>query len=324
MEKNRLKKAIMASPGPTSWREAFILFLKGLTMGGADIIPGVSGGTMALITGIYEQLLEAIRSIDMQTVKRLFKGDISGAIAGVHVRFLAVLLTGIATAIISLARIMHYLLTTHESYTFGLFFGMIAASILVIGRQVKWKSKAVVSGVVGAIVAWLIVGLIPVETPTSLIFIMFSGFIAICAMILPGISGAFLLLIMGKYEFITGALKDPFGQASSGDSSLLVIFVFLIGAFFGITLFSRFLKWLLSKYHNATLAFLTGLMGGSMRRIWPWKGETIVKVIRDKEHVISESNILPTQIDTPFFLVICLMVVGFVVVYYLEKVSKKS
>ncbi|MCK5809306.1 DUF368 domain-containing protein [bacterium] len=317
------KQAFMASPGPKSWKEAFILFLKGLTMGGADIIPGVSGGTMALITGIYEQLLEAIRSIDMQTVKHLLKGEISAAIAGVHIRFLAALLSGIAVAIISLARIMHYLLTTHESYTFGLFFGMIAASIVVIGRQVKWNPKSIVSGILGAVSAWLIVGLIPVETPTSLIFIMFSGFIAICAMILPGISGAFLLLIMGKYEFITGALKNPFGHASSGDSSLLIIFVFLIGAFFGITLFARFLKWLLSKYHTVTLAFLTGLMGGSMRRIWPWKGDVVTKMIREKVHVISESNVLPSHINTAFFVVIALMIVGFLVVYYLEKVSNK-
>ena len=324
MEKMTFKKALMASPGPNSWKEAFILFLKGLTMGGADIIPGVSGGTMALITGIYEQLLEAIRSIDMAMIKRLLKGDISGAISGVHIRFLVALLSGIAVAIISLARIMHYLLTNHESYTFGLFFGMIAASILVIGKQVKWKPIAIGFGLLGVLVAWIVVGLIPVETPTSLVFILFSGFVAICAMILPGISGAFLLLIMGKYEFITGALKNPFGHASSGDSSLVIIAVFLVGAFFGITLFSRFLKWLLSKYHNATLAFLTGLMGGSMRRIWPWKGDVVTKVIRDKVHVISESNVLPKQFDTAFALVIFLMIVGFIIVYYLEKVSNKK
>ncbi len=316
-----LKEAFLASPGPRSWKEALILFLKGLVMGGADIIPGVSGGTMALITGIYEQLLEAIRSVDMLFFKRLLKGDISGALSGVHLRFLTSLLSGIAVAIISLARLMNYLLHYHESLTFALFFGMIAASIFAIGKQVTWSFVAVVSGIAGAVSAWMIVGLIPVETPTALWFILLSGFIAICAMILPGISGAFLLLILGKYEFITGTLKNPFGYSASGTHNAVIIGTFLIGAFFGITLFSRFLKWLLSRWHNATLAFLTGLMGGSMRRIWPWKGEAVTKVIRGKVHVIAEANKLPNAFDTAFFLIVVLMIVGFVTVYYLEKIS---
>lgn len=319
------KEVILANPGPNSWKEAFILALKGVCMGTADIIPGVSGGTIALITGIYEKLLNAIKSINMAAMKKLLRFDIKGAVSEIHLRFLLVIFIGIALALVSLARLMHFLLNTYPELTFSTFFGLIAASIFIVGKKVSWDWKRGLSVVLGAVLAYLIVGLIPVETPTSLIFIFLSGLIAICAMILPGLSGAFLLLILGKYEFITGSLKSIFSvNEVTGLHNILIILVFCVGCFFGLFGFSRFLKWLLAKWYNGTLAFLTGLMIGSMRKIWPWKGETISKIIRGNEKIISQENIFPESLDGLVLLSIGLMVVGFISIVLVDNLSGKD
>jgi len=323
MKNNSMKDAFFASPGPKTMKESLTLFFKGLCMGGADIIPGVSGGTIALITGIYEKLLAAIKSIDIVFFKKLLKFDIKGALAEVHIRFLIVLFSGIAVAIISLARLMNFLLKTHPEPTFSLFVGLIAASTFVIGKQVKWKTSSIVSIIAGAVIAYVVVGLIPVNTPNELWFIFASGVIGICAMILPGLSGAFILLILGKYEYITGTLKAPFSvNEITGDHNLLIVLVFCIGCAVGLAGFSRFLNWLLAKWHNSTLAFLAGLMAGSMRKIWPWKGEAVVKIIRGKEHIISQENILPQNFDVNLMLSLALIVVGIVFILVLDKKSK--
>ena len=319
-----MKKAFFASPGPKTMKESLSLFLKGLLMGGADIIPGVSGGTIALITGIYEKLLAAIKSVDINFFKKLLSFKIKEALATVHIRFLIVLFSGIAVAIISLARLMNFLLKTHPEPTFSLFIGLIAASTYVIGKKVKWKLSSIISIVFGAILAYVVVGLIPVNTPNELWFIFLSGVIGICAMILPGLSGAFILLILGKYEYITGTLKAPFSvNEISGDHNLLIVLVFCIGCAIGLAGFSRFLNWLLSKWHNLTLAFLTGLMAGSMRKIWPWKGEAVIKIIRGKEHVITQENILPQNFDINLMISLALIVVGVILILVLDKKSRK-
>jgi putative membrane protein len=324
MEKMTLKQAIMSSPGPNSLKETLILFVKGLCMGGADIIPGVSGGTIALIAGIYQKLLAAIKSVDIVFLKKLLKFDIKGAIAEVHIRFIVVLFSGIAVAIISLSRLMNFLLKYHPEPTFSLFYGLIAASILVVGREVKWKTAEYISIVAGIVMAYLIVGLIPVSTPTGLWFIFLSGVIGICAMILPGISGAFILLILGKYEFITGTLKSPFSvNEVTGVNNLVIIIVFCLGCASGLAGFSRFLNWLLSKWHSITLAFLTGLMAGSMRKIWPWKGEAVVEIIRGKEHIVSQPNAFPESFGLSFVFCLFLMVLGIAVIIILDRLSRK-
>lgn len=324
MKRMTFKQAFMTSPGPESVKESLILAVKGLCMGGADIIPGVSGGTIALIAGIYDKLLAAIKSVDIIFFKKLLKFDLSGALSVIHVRFLIVLFSGIAVAIISLSRLMNFLLKVHPEPTYSLFYGLIAASIYVIGKQVKWKLPEYFSITAGITLAYLIVGLIPVSTPNDLWFIFFSGVIAICAMILPGISGAFILLILGKYEFITGTLKAPFSvNEITGVHNLIIIAVFCIGCAIGLAGFSRFLNWLLARWHKITLAFLTGLMAGSMRKIWPWKGEAIVKVIRGKDHIISQSNVFPENFDLSFVLCIFLMIVGVVVIVVIDRLSRK-
>ena len=312
-------EAFLATPGPQAIRDAVLLALKGLCMGAADVVPGVSGGTVALITGIYDRFVQAIRSIDSQVLKHLVRLDLKRALKGVHLRFLTILFLGIGTAIISLARLMNYLLHYQPVYTWSLFFGLIAASILVVGRRVTgWRGAAGLNFILGGFAALIIVNLIPFSTPDQLWFIFLCGLVAICAMILPGISGAFILLILGKYEFITAALKNPFIP-----SNFWIILVFCCGCAVGLLGFSRLLNYLLQRYANRTLAFLTGLMTGSMWKIWPWK-EVLETVVTDgNPHIVWGRNILPPQGGLSEVLgAAVLAAVGFMVVLVIERLSR--
>ena len=288
-------------------------------MGSADVIPGVSGGTIALITGIYENLIGALRSIDINVVQTVLAFDLKGAVARIHLRFLLTLFSGILLAILSLARLMNYLLHHHPVPTWSLFFGLIAASTLMVGKHVNdWLGKAGVSFVTGIIAATAIVNLIPIQTPEDFWFIFLCGILGICAMILPGISGAFILLILGKYEYITAALKNPFLP-----HSMAVILVFCAGCLVGLIGFSRVLNYLLNKYHNLTLAFLTGLIAGSLQKIWPWKQVVQTEVILGKAHLIWGGPVMPQVIDREVFAATCLAVLGFLAVYVIERLSQK-
>ncbi len=312
------REAFLASPGPRTLREAGVLWLKGVCMGTADIIPGVSGGTIALVAGIYDKLLEAIKSADTVLVRRLAALDLKAALAHLHVRFLAALLLGIAAAILTLARLMNHLLHHQPVATWSFFLGLIAASTLVVGaRAGRWTAGMAGGFAAGGAAAWFIVGLIPVQTPETPVFIFLSGMIAICAMILPGISGAFILLILGKYAFITATLKNPFLPAN-----MAVIAVFCAGCGAGLLGFSRVLNFLLRRHHGLTLAFLTGLMAGSMRKVWPWKEVLETVVIRGKEHVLMERNVLPA-VDGDLFAALVLAAAGFSAVWLLERMSSR-
>jgi putative membrane protein len=310
----------MAGPGPRDFREAALLWGKGFCMGAADIIPGVSGGTIAFITGIYTQLVDAIRSFDLDFVRRLVSLDPAGALASVHLRFLACLLFGILTAVVGMARFMNYLLHVHPIETWSLFFGLIAASIYVVGREIKPLDAANLGMVaLGALGSFLLVGMIPVTTPESLPFIFLCGAIAICAMILPGISGAFLLLMLGKYEYVTRTIKNPFVL-----DNLMVIAVFACGAAAGIIVFSRVLHYLLHRWHAATMSVLTGFMIGALRKVWPWKDVLETVVIRDKVHVLREQNVLPGGFGGGFFLAVGLALAGAAVVLLLDRMSRND
>ncbi len=287
-------------------------------MGSADVIPGVSGGTIALITGIYEELILALRSIDIAWVKRILNLDLKGALAHLHIRFLLSLFVGIGIAIISLARLMNYLLHHHPVFTWSLFFGLIAASILVVSRRVRnWSGRTGTSFVAGIVIAAFIVNLIPVATPDALWFIFLCGVIAICAMILPGISGAFILLILGKYEFITATLKNPFLA-----KHLVIIVVFCLGCMVGLLSFARLLNYMLKNFHQLTMAFLTGLMVGSMPKIWPWKEILETKMVRGKAHVIWGSNMMPQSINTEVLVALALAILGFIIVLLIERMAR--
>lgn len=296
---------------------AGVLALKGVGMGAADIVPGVSGGTIAFITGIYDQLIEAIRSFDMVFVRKLLHQDFPGAFRHVHLEFLLPLLFGIGVALMSMARLMHHLLEFHPAETWSLFFGLIAASILVVSRRIGHLSSLnIVCLAFGGVSSYCIVGMIPVATPETLPFLFLCGIIAISAMILPGLSGAFLLLILGKYKFVTGALKNPFMA-----ENLLVIAVFGAGCLVGVVFFSRVLHYLLQRHRAATLSLLTGFMIGAMRKIWPWKEVLQTETIRGKLHVVATQNVIPQVFDFQVLTALGLMVTGFVVVVLLERLS---
>ena len=311
------KKAWMTSPGPKTFTEHAYLFFKGVGMGTADIVPGVSGGTIAFITGIYEALLTAIASINSRLVLQVLRLNLKQALAGLHLRFLVTLVCGIALAVISTSHLMHYLLTEHAVQTWSVFFGLITASILVVAHSINKRFTSFPALILGAILAYGITGLIPLYTPEEPWFIFFSGMIAICAMILPGLSGSFILLILGKYAFITAALRNPVNP-----DNLEIIFIFIAGCLVGILGFSRILRYGLARWHDYTLALLTGIMLGSMRKVWPWKITLESQIIRGKEHVLREENVWPL-LDFEFGIALLLMLTGFMLVMLLDKISRQ-
>lgn len=234
-------------------------------MGAADVVPGVSGGTMAFILGIYEELIGSIQTFASKEFwANIVKGRIVEALRSANIGFLVCVFLGIMTAIFTLAHTLEKLLETHPAFVWSFFFGLILASVFVISKRVeKWSPKELITLIVATALAYLIVGLVPVETPNAWWFLILAGAIAICAMILPGISGAFLLLLLGEYQTALAAVNDR-------DFATLALFA--IGAVVGLVLFSKVLNWLFRSYHNLTVVFLMGLMIGSLRKIWPWGG----------------------------------------------------
>jgi len=244
-------------------KDYLLLYLKGVSMGGADVIPGVSGGTVAFITGIYDELINSIKAIDFEVVKLIFQFKIGEAWKQVNGNFLICILGGIVTSLLSLSKLMTFLLDKYPIQIWSFFFGLILISSPLIFRDIKkWNVVTILSGVFGIVSAYLITVVSPTETPTNLFFIFLCGALAICAMILPGISGAFILLLIGKYEYMITALIN---------FDLPVIIVFVIGCFLGLVGFSKFLGWILTHFRFPTLALLAGFMIGSLNKVWPWK-----------------------------------------------------
>ena len=240
-----------------------LLAAKGFCMGAADLIPGVSGGTMAFILGIYEDLINAIRSVDLKGLRLLAAFRIRAFLEHVSWQFLVSVGLGILTAIFTLSRALSWLLQNRPVLIWSFFLGLILASVITVSRRVEeWRLPAWVCLAGGLAGIYLLVGLVPGTTPDDTWFLFLSGAVAICAMILPGISGSFILVLMGKYQYVLEAVNRR---------DFLVLFVVAAGACAGIVAFSRLLGWLLSRYHDPMVAFLTGLMLGSVRKIWPWK-----------------------------------------------------
>ena len=310
----------MKSKGPTNYKDGFVLYLKGMLMGIADLIPGVSGGTIAFITGIYDDVLGGISSYNANFLKKFFSRDFKVAIEQSSTKFLIVLFSGILTSVFLFARLMHFLMNNYAVYTWSLFFGLIVASIYTLFKSTKnILGINLVWLVVGASFAYGVVSLVPVTTPESTVFIFFCGFISIMAMILPGLSGSFLLLILGKYQFITGAIKNPFDSGN-----ILIMGVFATGAVLGLTLFSRFLKYLLHRFHDQTMIFLVGVLIGSLKKVWPWKTVLESVVIRGKTKILSEANFIPENFDSEVIVAAGLMLVGFLVVFFMEKMAEEK
>lgn len=253
---------------PKTARQYLRILLTGFAMGCADIVPGVSGGTIAFISGIYETLINAIKSFNDVALRKILKLDIGGFIDHTALRFLIPLLLGIGMAFLLLANAMSYALEFQPTFLFAFFAGLIFASILAIGITVKWSTGAIIAFVGTTIAAYIIVSLPALNnTDHSTLTLFLSGSIAICAMILPGISGSFILLILGQYEYILNVIKD-FTQTRDFGAMLPVVVPVALGCIIGIMLFSRVLSWTLKNYGNVTIAALTGFMLGSLKTIW--------------------------------------------------------
>lgn len=267
-------------------KDRALIVFKGFCMGIADVIPGVSGGTIAFLMGIYDELLAAVASFDLRFARELSRGRIVAAFDGTGWKFLALLLTGILSAIFTLSHLMKWLMETHPVLIFSLFFGLIVTTVYAVARKIRGGGAAEwILGAASAVAMYHLVGLVPIQTPETWWFLFLSGALAICAMILPGISGAFILLLLGKYEFVIAAVSER---------NLPVLFCVAAGCATGLLCFVRTLQWMLARHHDATLAALAGLVLGSLRKIWPWK-ETLstMTTARGKVVPLEQANVLP-------------------------------
>jgi putative membrane protein len=289
-------------------------------MGAADTVPGVSGGTVAFITGIYEELVASINKIDVDAFRLLFKLNIAEFWNKINGSFLLALLSGVFVSLLSLARLMTYLLDTQPIILWSFFFGLILVSSPLILRNItKWSIGSALTFIIGIIVAYFITIVSPAETPSGYLFIFFCGAIAICAMILPGISGAFILLLLGKYEFMINSLIN---------FNIPVIIVFMFGCVLGLLGFSRFLNWILTHYRFPTLALLAGFMIGSLNKVWPWKEVISFRLNHNGDQVPAfDKSILPwdyftiTGHDPQVFKTILCAAFGVFLVVAIEKVA---
>ncbi|GHA69435.1 DUF368 domain-containing protein [Pontibacter akesuensis] len=294
-----------------------LLFSKGVGMGAADVVPGVSGGTIAFITGIYEELLGSIRSVNGEAIKLLLRFNLKGFWKHINGTFLVVLLAGIGLSFASLSRLILYLLEYHSELLWSFFFGLIVASAVVVAKQVRrWTPGVIIAGLLGAAIAFYITVATPGQTPEAYWFVFISGAIAICAMILPGISGSFILVLLAKYEFIMLALKEL---------RIDIIAVFGIGCLTGILAFSHVLNFMLKRYHGITIALLTGFMVGSLNKVWPWK--ITLETYTDRHGEVKplvQENVLPGSYETltgnESYLVygVVLAIFGFLLVYLID------
>jgi putative membrane protein len=300
----------------------FLLYIKGIAMGAADVIPGVSGGTVAFITGIYDELLSSINAVNLDALKLLQKFKLTEFWRHINGNFLVTLVAGIVTSLLSLAKLMVYLLDTQPILIWSFFFGLILISAPLVLREIKQWTAATVIGLIGGIaVAYYITVVTPTESPTNYAFIFFSGALAVCAMILPGISGAFILLLIGKYQYMITALIE---------FNIPVVIVFISGCLVGILSFSRFLSWILKNYHAATVAVLAGFMLGSLNKVWPWR-EVMEYATNSKGEQIPvfDRSILPgnylsvTGQDPQILQAILLMALGVFVVVLIERIANR-
>jgi putative membrane protein len=291
--------------------------LKGFCMGSADIVPGVSGGTMALILGIYERLLNAIRSFDRVWLDDLLNLRIRQALSRNDLAFLFPLLVGIIGALMFFTRVVPLpaLIVSHPELIYGVFFGLIVASIVILmGEVERYGLRELAITAAGTWLGFAVVNLVPVATPDALWFIFLCGFVAISAMLLPGISGSFILLILGKYVYVIEAL---------GDFNLPVIVTFCAGMATGLVVFSRSITWLLRHYHQATLLLIKGILIGSLWIIWPFQQRTY-EVIRGKEKLIGSNPVWPDAFSGTVAASLACLAAGFVLVMAIHFLARRG
>jgi putative membrane protein len=280
-------------------------------MGAADVVPGVSGGTMAFILGIYDELLEAINAVDMTFIRRILTFKWREAFEDFPWKFLLAVFLGIMTAVLTLAAALHWALEEYPVYVWSFFFGLILASIFIVRKRVgNWNVINIVAALAATVGAYVLVGLTPSETPHTPLLLFLSGAFAICAMILPGISGAFILVLLGKYAFVLGAVKN---------FDIATMALVAAGAIAGLLLFVRLLRWLLKTNHDLVVAILTGFMLGSLRKVWPWKTFESLS-----ETFVRETNFIPTALSSEVLIAIFIMLAGITGIILVEKFANRQ
>ncbi|WNH11841.1 DUF368 domain-containing protein [Thalassobellus suaedae] len=300
-------------------KDYLIISLKGIAMGAADAVPGVSGGTIAFISGIYEELITTISNVKPSLFKTLFSKGIKPFWNEINGNFILALLGGIIISFVSIMRLAKYLLENHPVLIWAFFFGLIIASIYFIGKQItKWNITVIIALVIGGISAYYVTSLPALASNDSLLYLFIAGSIAICAMILPGISGSFILIILGAYKTLSNALHD---------FDIKKIAIFTLGALIGLLSFSHLLKWLFKNYHNVTLAILTGFIFGSLNKVWPWK-KTLTSYTNSKGIKIPllQESISPFSFngDNQIVFAVALMIIGFLTIFILERLGTKK
>lgn len=302
-------------------------------MGAADVVPGVSGGTIAFISGIYQELIETIDKLDIGIFKTWKKQGFKMVVEKYNLKFLISLFLGVAISILSLARVIKYLLETYPIILWSFFFGLVLASILYIGKQItKWSPTVIIALILGAAIAYFITVAVPTEAPDAWWFYFLSGCIAIIAMILPGVSGSFILVLLGSYGMVLGTLTDAQDALLAKDWALLRaaivrILLFGIGCIVGLKLFSKVLKWMFDHKKQITLAVLTGFMVGSLNKIWPWKEVISTRMDRHGKEVTVEANsILPSAFDgdPQVLYAVIFALIGFALILLLERAAGKK
>lgn len=298
-----------------------VLSLKGVAMGAADVVPGVSGGTIAFISGIYQELIDSINQVNLNALKVLRKDGIKAFWNHVNGTFFFFLFAGIGISIASLAKVVTYLLETYPVLIWSFFFGLIIASVLLVGKTIKkWTPTLIASLLIGGAVAYYITTIQTIGHADSKFFIFISGAIAICAMILPGISGSFILVLMGSYHMILNAVMTR---------DMVIVSIFAVGCLVGILSFARVLKYLFRKFEAITVATLTGFMLGSLNKVWPWKkniGEEPIVVHSDGREEWLTGNVWPTNFegDAQLWAAIGCAIFGLLLIVVLEKFGPKE
>jgi putative membrane protein len=301
------------------FKDYLIITSKGLAMGAADAVPGVSGGTIAFISGIYEELISSISNVNISLFKTLFSKGLKAFWSEANGNFVLALLSGVIISYVSFMKLAKYLLENQPVLIWSFFFGLIIASIYFVGKQIsKWNMPVILALIIGAGIGFYITMLPALSHNESSLFLFLAGAIAICAMILPGISGSFILIILGAYKTLSDAIHDI---------DVKKIAIFVAGAVIGLLSFSHVLKWLFKNYHNITLALLTGFIFGSLNKVWPWK-ETLSWHTDSKgvKSPLMQESISPLSFegDNQLVYALILMALGFLTIFILEKVGSKK
>lgn len=307
--------------------------LKGMAMGAADVVPGVSGGTIAFVSGIYEELLTTIDTLNLGIFSTWKKQGFKTMWSSYNLGFLTSLFLGIFISVLSLAKLISFVLEGYPIITWSFFFGLVVASILYIARQIKkWNISIIVLLLVGVAIAYYITIAAPAEAPEAIYFFFLSGCIAIIAMILPGISGSFILVILGSYAMVLGALNDFITGVLEWNweqikTNFIKVAVFILGCLLGLKVFSKALKWMFNHKKELTLAILTGFMIGSLNKIWPWKKVLSMRIDRHgDEQIVQANSILPSSYDgdPQIVMAVSFALVGFALIFLLERVATRK